>query len=71
MKRNTKRFFRSFTVSFIIMLCPVLTFLGICRAFEGTKLISTGEKCSAIEPIYGADDTLKGLKILDFELIIY
>ncbi len=63
-----KRYLRSLVVSGIISFSAVLCFYGICKAFEGIKLISSGEKLSAVEIIYGADSSFQGVRILDFEI---
>ena len=69
MKRNyLKSFLKGFGISMLFVSVPVLTFLGMCKAYEGMRQIAYGEKRSAIETIYGANNEPCGLKVLDFEI---
>ena len=48
-KENFRKFIRSFYITFVILLCVVLGFYAICKAYENMRLISFGEYRSAIE----------------------
>lgn len=60
MKRKTKVFFKSFYISFVIIMCIVFGWLGISAAYENTVKTAFGEYKSAIE----INDTT--FRILDF-----
>lgn len=49
MEKNTKIYFKSFYISFIIIMCAVFGWLGISAAYENTVKIAFGEHKSAVE----------------------
>ncbi len=64
MKKSTKRFFRSFFISSVVIFCLAIGILGIVKAYEGIRLIGFGEHRSAVEFDRGE------LKIFDFTIMI-
>ena len=60
MKRQTKTYFRTFYISWIVIMCLVFGWLGIAQAYENTVRIAFGEYKSAIE----IND--QEIRILDF-----
>lgn len=67
-KKMLKKYIQSVMFSGAIALWSIFVLFGVFRAFEGIKKVGYGEKLSAIEIIYGADNSLSGFKILDFEI---
>lgn len=63
-----KIYFGFLKISLIIVAISLMTIFGICRAFEGIKLVSQGENLSAVELIYGADNHIEGIRILDMNI---
>ena len=63
-----KIYFGFLKISLIIVAISLMTIFGICRAFEGRKLVSQGENLSAVELIYGADNHIEGIRILDMNI---
>ena len=55
-------------IYFGFLKISLMTIFGICRAFEGIKLVSQGENLSAVELIYGADNHIEGIRILDMNI---
>lgn len=49
MKRSLKSFFRSFYITFIILLCITLGSIGIIKSYEAIRLTSFGEYKSFFE----------------------
>ena len=66
-ERIIKGYLRGLLISMMFIFTAILSFLGICRAYEGIRNVAYGEKTSAIEVIYGAHNDAIGLRILDFE----
>lgn len=64
MKRQTKTFFRTFYISFIIIMCLTFGWLGVSTAYENTVQVAFGEYRQAIEITRGK------IRILDFEIEI-
>ncbi len=62
MKRKTKRYFRAFYLSLVILLCLSFGWIGISTAYENTAKTKFGEERSAIEFKDGK------LRILDLEI---
>lgn len=60
MKRQTKTYFRTFYISWIVIMCLVLGWLGVATAYENTVQIAFGEYRQAIEI---SDEQIR---ILDF-----
>lgn len=60
MKRQTKIFFRTFYISFIVIMCLTFGWLGVSTAYENTVQIAYGEYKRAIEI------TDEEIRILDF-----
>lgn len=64
MKRQTKIFFRTFYISFIVLMCLTFGWLGVSTAYENTVQIAYGEYKKAIEI------TRDKIRILDFEITL-
>lgn len=62
MKKQTKTYFRTFYISFIIIMCLVFGWLGISLAYENTVQIAFGEYKNAVEI------NENGFRILDFSV---
>ena len=62
MKKETKLYFRTLYIAFIIIMCLCLGWVGISTAYENTVKTAYGEYKHAIEI---TDDTIR---ILDFEI---
>ncbi len=62
MKKQTKTYFRTFYISFIIIMCLVFGWLGISLAYENTVQIAFGEYKNAVEI------SENGFRILDFSV---
>ena len=62
MQKQTKTYFRSFYISFIIIICILLGWLGISSAYQNIVKTLTGEYKTAIKI---TNDTIT---ILDFEI---
>lgn len=60
MKRQTKTYFRTFYITWIVIMCLVFGWLGIATAYENTVQIAYGEYKKAIEI---SDEEIR---ILDF-----
>lgn len=60
MKKQIKTYFRTFYISWIIIMCVVFGWLGASAAYENTVQIAFGEYKSALEI---SDDTIR---IFDF-----
>lgn len=60
MKRETKAYFRTFYISWIVIMCLVFGWLGIATAYENTVQVAFGEYRQAIEI------TDEQIRILDF-----
>lgn len=60
MKRQTKRYFRTFYITLVIMLCISLGWIGISTAYESIRQTAYGEYKKAIEI------TSETIRILDF-----
>ncbi|MBQ8740944.1 MAG: hypothetical protein IJY79_05300 [Clostridia bacterium] len=60
MKRQTKTYFRTFYISWIVIMCLVFGWLGIAAAYENTVQVAFGEYKSAIEI------SNEKIRILDF-----
>lgn len=60
MKTQIKTYFRTFYISFIIIMCLSFGWLGIATAYENTVQTALGEYRQAIEI------TDKNIRILDF-----
>lgn len=60
MKRKTKTYFRTFYISWIVIMCLVFGWFGISTAYENTVQVAFGEYKKAIEI---SEETIR---ILDF-----
>ncbi len=60
MKRKTKTYFRTFYISWIIIMCLMFGWFGISTAYENTVQVAFGEYKKAIEI---SEETIR---ILDF-----
>lgn len=65
MKRNTKIFWRSFFISFIITICLYIIIAGIGESYKQMRRIGFGEYKNAVELADGV------LRILDFSIKIF
>ena len=61
MKKKVILFLRTVYLTSVIIFCLVLGFYGICKAYEGIRLVGFGEYRNAIE-IDGEE-----INILDFK----
>lgn len=64
MKKSGKIFWRSFIISSVIMFNILLLFFGICKVYENTTQIASGEYVKAISLETG------GIRILDYHIKI-
>ena len=64
MKRNVKIFFKSFYLSFTVVLCLFMAVCGAAKIYETARLIGFGEYKKAVEIDNGH------IRILDFEFDI-
>lgn len=62
MKKQKKTYFRTFYISFIIIMCLVFGWLGISLSYENTVQIAFGEYKNAVEI------NENGFRILDFSV---
>lgn len=62
MKRNTKIFWRSFIISFVIVMCIYIIIAGIGESYKQIRRIGFGEYKNAVEYSDGV------LYILDFTI---
>ncbi len=62
MKRSTKIYFRSFYISFVVIMCLCFGWIGISTAYENMVQTAFGEEKPAIEIKDGR------LRIFDFEI---
>ncbi len=60
MKRKTKTYFRTFYISFVIIMCLTLGWIGVSAAYENTVQVAFGEYKKAIEI------SNESIRILDF-----
>lgn len=60
MKKKTKTYFRTFYISWIIIMCLMFGWFGISTAYENTVQVAFGEYKKAIEI---SEETIR---ILDF-----
>ena len=49
MKNRIKIFLRTVYISSVIIFCLLLGFFGVCKAYEGIRLVGFGEYRNAIE----------------------
>ncbi len=61
-KGSLNVFLRSFYLSLSVILCLLILFFGICKAYENTTRIAFGKTKSAL------DISKDGIIILDFEI---
>ena len=60
MKRQTKTYFRSFYITFVILLCVSIAWIGITTAWENIIKVAFGRYDKAVEI------TDNSIRILDF-----
>ena len=65
-KRDTKTFFRTFLVTGTLLLCPILTFLGFCKAYEGIMLVGFCRNVGAVDFLADGSVDVLGINI-DFQ----
>lgn len=65
MKRNTKVFWRSFVISFLIIFCIYIIIAGIGESYKQIRRIGFGEYKNAVEYSNGV------LRILDFNIELF
>ena len=65
MKRNSKIFWRTFVISFLIIICLYIIIAGIGESYKQMRRIGFGEYKNAVEYSDG------GLRILDFSFKIF
>ena len=63
-----KLYFGFLKTSLIFVIVLIFTLFGICKAFEGIKMIGSGENISAVDMLHGADNNIQGIRILDFNI---
>ena len=64
-----KRYFRSVALSSSFVFSAIIVLFGVCEAYEGIRSVGYGEKISAIEIVYGAQNDIEKIRILDFDII--
>lgn len=62
MKRQTKTYFRTFYITFVIIICLCFGWIGISTAYENIMQTAYGEYKNAIEI------NEKSIRILDFTI---
>ena len=49
LKKKTKKFFRSFVVSSVVIFCVIFALIGFAKAYENIRRIGFGEYRKAVE----------------------